>query len=268
MCCVLITALADKGMMMPTPYIQLDNINIADRLYVNQLALFGGTITHIIGQNGAGKSTLLEVMAGLLSVNTTSRLATGSTGASTSSILPNTPAAQVAQYRCCLTQANHSVFVLTVAELFAFYTPHTQAPIELDSILEVNQFLLRSMDELSTGQRQRVHLARCMMQIWDAVQRGEGILLFDEPFDALDLAYQLKWMNWLHTIKQRGNVIVIVHHQLVLLQDCPDDDVIIVNAGQIVEHGQISRVWNKTCLTQHFALSEYDIPSYLSFKSA
>jgi len=233
--------------------IHLKDIYIAERLHVSELFIPAGTLTHVIGQNGAGKSTLLHVIAGLLSSESRNAEVT----------ITEIQLRHIAAHRCCLTQHNDSVFGLTVAELFRFYTPFAVAPDALDEVLAVNQYQSRLIHELSGGQQQRVHIARCMMQVWEAIQQGRGVLLFDEPFDALDLAYQIKWLACLHDLQQLGNIIVIAHHQLAWLNECLDDDVLIMQDGQVQALGTIAAIWNPKCLTQYFHIPERHIPLYL-----
>ena len=237
--------------------IHLQDIYIAERLHLSKLDIAAGTLTHIIGQNGAGKSTLLHVIAGLISSESLHAEMT----------ISDIPPAHIAAHRCCLTQHNDSVFGLTVAELFRFYTPFSFAPESIDNVLQVNQYQARLLRELSGGQQQRVHIARCMMQIWEAIEQGRGVLLFDEPFDALDLAYQIKWLACLHDLQQLGNIIVIAHHQLAWLNECPDDDVLIMQDGQVQAHGKIAATWQPECLTQYFHILEQHIPLYLQSSS-
>ena len=233
--------------------IGLNDIYITERLHVSELVITASTLTHVIGQNGAGKSTLLHVIAGLIHSETLNGEMT----------ITQIQSSHIAAHRCYLTQHNDSVFGLTVAEIFRFYTPFSVAPEALDEVLAVNQYQSRLLHELSGGQQQRVHIARCMMQVWDAIQQGRGVLLFDEPFDALDLAYQIKWLACLHDLQQLGNIIVIAHHQLAWLNECPHDDVLIMQDGQVQAHGKIAAIWQAQCLTQYFHIPEQHLPLYL-----
>lgn len=236
-----------------TVNVSLQDIYIADRLHVPKLSFNTGSLTHIIGQNGAGKSTLLHVIAGLI------RPPKGSYQVCFSGFDPTV----IPSHRCYLTQQNDSVFGLTVAELFRFYTPYALAPEALDQVLSVNQYHSRLLHTLSGGQQQRVHIARCMMQVWESLLQGRAVLLFDEPFDALDLAYQINWLACLHEFKLLGNVIAIAHHQLAWLNECAKDDVLILQAGQIQAHGGIASLWHPDCLTQYFDIPTHQIPLYL-----
>ena len=101
------------------------------------------------------------------------------------------------------------------------------------------------------------------MQVWESAESGMGILLFDEPFDALDLAYQIKWLALLHQLKAVGNIIVIAHHQLMMLTECALDDVLILQAGQIEMFGTIAEKWSPQCLVDYFGISSAQIPTYL-----
>lgn len=232
--------------------IKLNDVFVPERLHISHLSFSRSSLTHLVGQNGAGKSTLLHTIAGLIQPKNHQCV-----------VFKGLSPSNIHQHRCLLTQDNHNAFGLTVGEIFSFYTPYSQAPERLETVLEVNQFMARQIDTLSSGQQQRVQLARCMMQVWESAESGMGILLFDEPFDALDLAYQIKWLALLHQLKAVGNIIVIAHHQLMMLTECALDDVLILQAGQIEMFGTIAEKWSPQCLVDYFGISSAQIPTYL-----
>lgn len=232
--------------------IMLNDVFVPERLHISNLSLSAGTLTHLVGQNGAGKSTLLHVIAGLMQPQQFNSVSINGLSRS-----------DIAQHRCLLTQHNQNAFGLTVGEIFSFYTPFELAPARLDEVLEVNQFATRPIDTLSGGQQQRVQLARCMMQVWPMAELGRALLLFDEPFDALDLAYQIKWLALLHELKATGNIIVIAHHHLMLLSECNQDDMVILQQGQTQLFGNIAEKWTPQCLVDYFGINAQHIPAYL-----
>jgi vitamin B12 transport system ATP-binding protein len=65
-------------------------------------------------------------------------------------------------------------------------------PNEIEKALLLTPLLSPTFNSLSSGEQQRVHIARCMMQVWHGIQRGEALILLDEPIQSLDIAYQGK----------------------------------------------------------------------------
>lgn len=89
--------------------------------------------------------------------------------------------------------------------------------------------------ELSGGMKQRVMIAMALA--------GEpDILLADEPTTALDVTVQADILRLLRRIqKERGIAILLITHDLGVVAEMADD-VVVMYAGQIVEHGLASEV--------------------------
>lgn len=77
-------------------------------------------------------------------------------------------------------------------------------------IMGISQLADRSVDELSSGQRQRVRIAMALAQQTD-------ILLLDEPTAYLDITYQVEILDLLTDLNhRRGTTIVMVLHDINL----------------------------------------------------
>ncbi len=89
--------------------------------------------------------------------------------------------------------------------------------------------------ELSGGMLQRVLIAA-------AIALGPGILIADEITTALDMTVQAEILDLLTELKEReGLSLVVVSHDLaVVAQLC--DEVLVMRAGQVVEHGPMREV--------------------------
>jgi peptide/nickel transport system ATP-binding protein len=89
--------------------------------------------------------------------------------------------------------------------------------------------------ELSGGQRQRVAIARAL-----AVE--PKVVLADEPISMLDVSIRIGILNLMQKLKEeRGIAFLYVTHDLASARYVADD-ILVMYAGQIVEHGPVEEV--------------------------
>jgi molybdate transport system ATP-binding protein len=92
--------------------------------------------------------------------------------------------------------------------------------------------------ELSGGQQQRVALARALVRI----QNGQGVLLLDEPFSAVDAPMRQVLYRELAQLRQSLNVpIVLVTHDLHEARRLADR-IVIIDAGESLQSGAPAHV--------------------------
>ncbi len=198
-----------------------------------------GEIVALLGANGCGKTTLLRVAAGLLVPSAgTVRVA----GADPVALGPRETARRVA----VLPQDSGPVFPLTAIECvllgrapwrpaFAFESEDdvTAARAALATV-GAEAYESRSIDTLSGGELQRVHVARALCQ-------GGDVLLSDEPTAHLDLAGQAEvWRLFVRLATERRAIVVVTHdvnlaaqaaHTVVLLAPGTDGVTTVRAAG-------------------------------------
>lgn len=96
--------------------------------------------------------------------------------------------------------------------------------------LDVDQLASRHIDELSSGQLQRVLIAR-------AIAQEARVILLDEPTSNLDVKYQMDVMNLIQDIVGKGEVsaCAIVHDLDLAMKYC--DKVVLLSKGKIRSSG-------------------------------
>jgi manganese/zinc/iron transport system ATP- binding protein len=104
---------------------------------------------------------------------------------------------------------------------------HRQRAHDCLDRVSMADFADRQIGQLSGGQQQRVFLARALAQDAD-------LYLLDEPFAGVDAATEKAIINVLKDVKQAGQSVVCVHHDLATVADY-FDNVLLINLRKIAE---------------------------------
>lgn len=160
-----------------------------------------GEVLGIIGPNGSGKSTLLLCMAGLTEADEGELLLDGEP----------IEGADVRRAMICVEDGIRPWEDQSVGWLLPFWTRlHGRTRAEMTPIVQalgVAELWPKRIGILSKGQRKRVILALGLLAAQPAV-------LFDEPFDGLDLRQTHAATTVLREAAARGRTIVVSMHQL------------------------------------------------------
>lgn len=216
------------------------------------LEVSSGKITTVLGPNGAGKTTLLRVMVGELAPDV------GSVSLDGRALEDCTPM-QRARMLAVLPQHSLLNFPFTAAEVVMLgRTPHDTG-IAHDR--EIAAEALRSVDgdylsgriytQLSGGEKQRVHLARVLAQIWEPSPEGERYLVLDEPTSSFDLAHQQLTLEVVRNLAEKGVGILMVIHDLNLAARC-SDQMLLMQCGKIVVSGTPQEVLQRDTIAAVF----------------
>jgi len=206
-------------------------IDLRKRLGNFDLAIRWAPLTRrlaIIGTSGSGKSLALRLIAGL----ETGERASVSLGADRLDTLPPE------ERRIGYMPQDYGLFPhMSVAQQLAF-------PVHADTAsarqwveqLGLTTLVRRLPRELSFGQRQRVALARALTQ-------HSQLLLFDEPFAALDTPRRRLLQQSLRALQREiSAVTIIVTHdpdEAALLAD----EVMVIEQGRVLQAGPIMTVF-------------------------
>lgn len=173
------------------------------------LRVLSGSLTAIVGPNGSGKSTLLKVISAYL------HPASGSVTLCGKDIhaLPSAERAALVTY--CGDEPEPA-FEFSVEETVLLGRvsrgsgpQDSAAAMEAMRRVGVEDLRKRVITSLSSGERQRVYLARAVFQ-------DPKVLLLDEPTAHLDMAYELQVMEMVGDMTASGKTVLTVVHDLNL----------------------------------------------------
>jgi iron complex transport system ATP-binding protein len=248
-------------------WLELHNIHLqfANKrlLHAVNCSVEAGQMVVILGPNGAGKSSLLKVASG--EINPTD----GDVKVMSWPINQLTPLDK-AQTMAVLPQHSRLEFTFSVREVVSLgRTPHRSGAVAdrtmVSSAMEatdVTALSEQNYTRLSGGEKQRVQLARVLVQLWDK----PGLLLLDEPTAGLDFSHQQLIMQALKaTTRQGGSVLMVLHD--VNLAASFADQVMVMQQGEIVACGEPKAVLREALLDKVFGLAFHRITHPLSGKT-
>ena len=217
-------------------------------------------VNMLIGNNGAGKTTLLRLLAGFLQPDSGSISIDGDNLSKLSLI-------ELACRRAVLPQHDSLNTVFTVDEVVGFaelpftdqsanqytMTHFQELKREIIEELEIKDLQSRLYHTLSGGEKQRVRLARVILQA-KLGEQGTSWLLLDEPLTSLDWGHCHKLLNYLHRLTTEGLGILAVMHDLNLVLQYADE-VCMLHEGQVYACGRSADVLNKKNLKNVFGVA-------------
>ena len=173
----------------------------------------------ILGDNGAGKTTLLRSLAGLVQPTRGSIKILGGT--------PREVCADLG-YMAHPTLLYDEMSGMENLRYFAklYGIADEERSRDLIRAVELDSELSRPVGQYSQGMRQRMSLARALLN-------NPKILLLDEPFSNVDARSGREMVELLSRLRDEGKTIFIVTHQAALLEKTADE-FIWMDSGQIV----------------------------------
>ena len=250
---------------------QAISVRIGSAVLVDDVSIevHPGEVVAVAGPNGAGKSTLVAVLAG-------DRLPAAGSVVLAGRALEAWPRGDLARRRTVMRPGGDVAFPFTTEEvaLLGRLPWHGGEPSDADRA--VVRALLAAADvahladhpfaSLSTGERQRVQLARAIAQIADiephppdGAMIEERYLLLDEPTSSLDPAHQHAAMRLLREQARAGCGVLAVLHDLDLAAAYADR-LVLMAAGRVAAAGSTAEVLRADVLEAVFGIPMLVIP--------
>ena len=220
-----------------------------------------GIVFGIIGPNGAGKTTLLRMLSGIMEP-------------SSGSIL--------------IEKKNYKDNDIEIKKKLAFLSGNTRlykdlSPLELlymcgeyygveknilkeriNNIIrrfEMESFAHQKIDSLSTGQYQRVSIARCLVH-------DPKYYILDEATSGLDIITSKVIIDFILEEKSKGKCIIYsTHYMEEVVSIC--DRIMLLNKGKVLIEGTVKEIKSKSgkdnLRDSFFELTRRDIDEYMDY---
>lgn len=211
-----------------------------------------GQIICLLGPNGAGKSTILRTLAGILAPINGCITIDGQE-------IQRIKKKEISKKMALVLTDTVSPGLMTVKELVSMgRTPYTNfigkltendKKIVQNALETVDAVHLsnRYYDELSDGEKQKVMIARAL------VQEPELIIL-DEPTSHLDIKHKVEVIQVLQRLVNEKHITVILslHDIDLAIKGC--QTVLLVNDGKVVAQGTPEEIVKKGCIQKLYGI--------------
>jgi len=191
--------------------------------------LYPGEIHALLGENGAGKSTLVKILYGLVKADAGQMLLDGAP------YTPNKPS-DARKSGLAMVFQHFTLFeAMTVAENIAIGMEEPQDVSRLEdriTALSENYGLPVQPNalvaNLSTGERQRVEIVRCLLQ-------NPRLLIMDEPTSVLTPQEVDTLFTTLRKLSEEGTAILYISHKLSEIKALCSRATVL-RGGEVVAH--------------------------------
>lgn len=184
------------------------------------------SILGLLGPNGAGKTTALRIIAGILDPDQ----GTVEINGKNITISPSAIKKEIG----FLSSGTQLYPLFNPVEIFSFFGSiygMTKIEIknrseELIDKLDIKNLLKIQIQSMSTGQKQRVNIARTLLH-------NPSILILDEPTNGLDILSTSSVIDFIQKLKEEGKTIIYSTHILSEIE-LLTNDISIIYQGKIL----------------------------------
>lgn len=189
-----------------------------------------GEIVGILGPNGAGKTTLLRMMSRLM--NPSGGMVSIRIGNEeiTDDIEVKRHIGYLSNNTKLYGRLSAREFLQMLGILYGMSEEDTERRIqEISGVLSMESFLDNRIERLSTGQTQRVSIARCLVH-------DPQVYIFDEPTLGLDIISSAAIIDFMKGERERGKTVLYSTHYMEEAEFLCDRIVMIYH-GKIISEG-------------------------------
>lgn len=228
-----------------------------ERFIINDIdfACNEGEFIVVLGPNGAGKSTFLSILADEIHQK-------GNKISLKSCEYPKWCKKTLPKHKAKFSQHHNADIPLQVEDVVMMgrYPYFDTIPSDLDkkviqesmACIDICPLQNRTYNQLSGGEKQRVHLARVLAQLNNEIDNK--VLFLDEPLNNLDILHQHKILTLIKEFTTAKNTAIVVLHDLNLAVQYADK-ILLLEKGKKVIYDTPTKV-----LTQEILTKVYNFP--------
>ena len=195
-------------------------------------------ITGILGENGAGKSTAIKIFLGLLPPTAGSAIVLGEDASD--SVAVRARLGYMPEHDCLPSGVSAAEFLTHMAELSGL-PPSRARTRAADTLRHVGLFeeRYRAIGGYSTGMKQRVKLAQALVH-------DPRMVFLDEPTAGLDPAGREEMLGLVRKTHRDFGISILFSSHLMSDVERTCDRIILLQAGVLVEAGEVSDLTSET----------------------
>ncbi len=189
-----------------------------------------GRLTALVGRNGSGKTTAIRSILGLIKRDSGSIYIDGK-----KSELDIKNVGYLSEERGLFLKETILNQLVFFAKLKGMGYKDALKSIDLWlERLEVSEYRKRPLESLSKGNQQKIQMIASLVH-------NPELIIFDEPFSGLDPVNMQMVIQLFKQLREEGKCILIVSHQLPLIENICED-VCIMHKSNIIYSGSIQNL--------------------------
>lgn len=200
-----------------------------------------GEIIGILGPNGAGKTTLLRMIAGILEPTSGSISFDGLNFKENEVEIKKNIASLSGNTKIYQSLSTYELLKMCCDVYKVDKTIVENRIQEVAEVMNIKDFLYNRIENLSTGQMQRVNIARCLIH-------DPKYYILDEATSGLDIISSQIILDFIKEERKKGKVILYSTHYMEEAENICNR-VIMVNKGVVINEGTPDMIKQETKTT-------------------
>lgn len=199
-----------------------------------------GEILGILGPNGAGKTTLLRMLGKLMNPTSGSVFIMDENGNEvTDEIEIKKQIGYLSGNTKLYNRLSGRELLMMLGDIYDLSVKDTKKRIEeISEVLKLEGFIDNRIERLSTGQTQRISIARCLVH-------SPQYYIFDEPTLGLDIISSKAIVEFMKQERNAGKSVLYSTHYMEEAEFLCDR-IIMVHKGKIIAQGTPQELRNMT----------------------